>query len=155
MDRIYKAFRFAYETKYWIDCLVSKYSEELHQNIRNGLQDDVESTIQAKYNNQLKGIAVTILLNVTAGSIIEQAVIMSRKLTEEDWSIIADEIENAKGKIISKKLEDATPKVYISEKIYKELEDRQYLLRGDNPRVPKMSYVIKLAVYYMYREVFS
>ena len=29
MKRLYKAFRFAFETKYWIDCLVTKYDKNL------------------------------------------------------------------------------------------------------------------------------
>lgn len=155
MDRIYKAFRFAYETKYWLDCLISRLSEQLHQNLRNGLQDDIEEMITHSFDEKLRGVAVTVSINVTAGSIIEQAVIMTRDLTVQDWKGLADEVERERAKIASRELDDATPKVYLSERIYKELEDRQYMLRGDNPRVPKMPYVIKLAVFYMYKQYFS
>lgn len=33
MERIYKAFRFAYETKYWLDILVTKYNEDLQRQL--------------------------------------------------------------------------------------------------------------------------
>lgn len=151
MDKIYKAFRLAFETKYWLDCLVSQRSEKLHNDMKNGLQDNVEMFVQSQFKEYLVGTAVTITINVTAGSIIEEAVVMTRNLDVKQWNSLAKEIESEKDKITNQELDDATPKIYISNSIYKELEDRQFLLRGNNPRVPKLSYIIKLAVYYMYK----
>lgn len=154
MERIYKAFRFAYETKYWIDNLISKYDEELQRQLQNELLTKIEADINNKYADCLVGVASTLTLNVTAGSIIDLAINHTKNLSSTDWSNLADEVEIAKNKIKDTTLNDSTPKVYISQETYDELEHLQNKLRGDNPRVPKKTYVIKLAVYYLYKETF-
>lgn len=154
MERIYKAFRFAYETKYWIDNLISKYDKELQRQLQNKLLTNIEADINKKYSDCLIGVSSTLTLNVTAGSIIDLAIDKTKNLTTADWLKLADEVEVEKIKIKDTTLNDSTPKVYISQETYNELEHLQNKLRGNNPRVPKKTYVIKLAVYYLYKETF-
>ncbi|MGN0408896.1 MAG: hypothetical protein ACI4E3_00660 [Candidatus Fimousia sp.] len=155
MDRIYKAFRFAYETKYWLDCLVSNYNDNLQIQLNNGLLTRIENDINAKYSHALEGVSSTITLNVTTGSIIDRAIELTKSLATEDWLFLAKEVEIQKSKIKDSSLNDSTPKVYILQTTYEELENLQHRLRGDNPRVPRKTYIIKLAVFYLYQQIFG
>lgn len=154
MKRLYKAFRFAFETKYWIDCLVKKYDENLQKQIEDGLMDQIENEISSKYAGLQNGVAFTFTLNVTTGSIIDMAIDATKNLTEDEWKELAQEAEIQKNHIEDSDLKDATPSVYLLQSTYDELEILQNKLRGDNPRVPKKAYVIKLAVYYLYKKTF-
>lgn len=154
MKRLYKAFRFAFETKYWIDCLVKKYDENLQKQIEDGLMDQIENEISSKYARLQNGVAFTFTLNVTTGSIIDMAIDSTKDLTEDEWKELAQEAEIQKNHIEDSDLKDATPSVYLLQSTYDELENLQNKLRGDNPRVPKKTYVIKLAVYYLYKKTF-
>lgn len=152
MGRIYKTIRFAYETKYWIDELIRLRTDQLQKSIReNNLQDRVEDQLLNMNEDDLDGISINISLNVTAGSIIEQAVKYSRTLSIDDWNALSVEVENAKKLINDNNQNDSTPRIYISEQIYRELEDLQSSLRQEAARVPRMSFVIKLAVYNLYK----
>ncbi len=152
MSRIYKTIRFAYETKHWIDELIRLRTEQLQKSIReNSLQDRVEDQLLNMNEEDLDGVSINISLNVTAGSIIEQAVRYSRTLSIDDWNALSVEVENAKKLINDNNQNDSTPRIYISEQIYRELEDLQSSLRQEAARVPRMSFVIKLAVYNLYK----
>lgn len=152
MGRIYKTIRFAYETKHWIDELIRLRTEQLQKSIReNSLQDRVEDQLLNMNEEDLDGVSINISLNVTAGSIIEQAVRYSRTLSIDDWNALSVEVENAKKLINDNNQNDSTPRIYISEQIYRELEDLQSSLRQEAARVPRMSFVIKLAVYNLYK----
>lgn len=154
MARIYKTIRFAYETKYWIDRLIARRTEQLQKDIRtNGLQDCIEEQLLTMNEDSLDGISINISLNVTVGSIIEMAVRSSRNLTVEQWNSLSQECEIAKRSIEDSSQNDSTPRIYISENIYRELEDLQSLLRQEGLRVPRMSYVIKLAVYHQFKDI--
>jgi hypothetical protein len=152
MARIYKTIRFAYETKYWIDELVNIRTEQLQKSIREeGLQERIENQLLDLNEKSLDGVSINVSLNVSVGSIIEQAVRFSRNLTLEEWRSLSSEAENAKRRIKDNAGNDATPRIYISEQIYRELEDLQAFLREDGARVPRMSFVIKLAIYNLYK----
>lgn len=154
MARIYKTIRLAYETKYWIDKLILYRTDQLQRDIREyGLPDKIECQLFNMYKEELNGVSVNVTLNVTVGSVIEQAVRYSRTLKNEDWHKISAEVETAKKSIMDRTQDDFTPRVYINEQIYRELEDLQRFLREDNPRVPRMSFVIKLAVYNLYKSI--
>ena len=102
MGRIYKTIRFAYETKYWIDELIRLRTDQLQKSIReNNLQGRVEDQLFNMNEDDLDGISINISLNVTAGSIIEQAVRYSRTLSIDDWNALSVEVENAKEQIRS------------------------------------------------------
>lgn len=152
MGRIYKTIRFAYETKYWIDELIRLRTDQLQKSIReSNLQDRVEAQLLNMNEEDLDGVSINISLNVTAGSIIEQAVRYSRTLSVDDWNALSLEVETAKKLINDNNQNDSTPRIYISEQIYRELEDLQSLLRQEAARVPRMSFVIKLAIYNFYK----
>lgn len=154
MSRIYKTIRFAFETKYWIDQLVMHRTAQLQRDVREyGLSEKIESQLLNMNEQELNGVSVNISLNVTAGSVIEQAVRYSRELKNEDWHKLSAEVESAKKLIKDRTHDDSTPRLYISEQIYRELEDLQRLLREDSARVPRMSFVIKLAVYNLYKTI--
>lgn len=154
MARIYKTIRFAFETKYWIDQLIRHRCEQLKKNIReNGLADRIENQLYEWNSDELDGVSVNVALNVTVGSIIEQAVRYSRNNEKEDWHKLSLEVEMAKKMIKDNKQDDFTPRLYINEQIYRELEDLQMILREEGARVPRMSFVIKLAVYNLYKSI--
>ncbi len=154
MPRIYKTIRFAFETKYFIDQIIIYRTNQLQKSIReNGLIDKIDAQLLDLNDEELNGVSINVSLNVTVGSVIEQAVRFSRGLDISDWRKIALEVEAAKKQIKDCSQDDSTPRVYINESIYRELEDLQLSLREDGSRVPRMSYVIKLAIYNLYKSI--
>lgn len=152
MPRIYKTIRLAYETKYWLDQLIDRRTEQLKKSIReNGLQDRIEEQLLRMNGEELNGVSVNVSLNVTVGSVIEQAVRYSRNLTIEQWNALAGEVESAKRRIEDTSQNDVTPRIYLDQEIYRELEDMQLFLRQEGERVPRISYVIKLSAYNLYK----
>ena len=152
MPRIYKTIRLAYETKYWLDQLIDRRTEQLKKSIReNGLQDRIEEQLLRMNGEELNGVSVNVSLNVTVGSVIEQAVRYSRNLTIEQWNALAGEVESAKRRIEDTSQNDVTPRIYLDQEIYRELEDMQLFLRQEGERVPRISYVIKLSAYNWYK----
>ena len=152
MPRIYKTIRLAYETKYWLDQLIDRRTEQLKKSIReNGLQDRIEEQLLKMNGEELNGVSVNVSLNVTVGSVIEQAVRYSRNLTVEQWNALAGEVESAKRRIEDTSQNDVTPRIYLDQEIYRELEDMQLFLRQEGERVPRISYVIKLSAYNLYK----
>ena len=152
MPRIYKTIRLAYETKYWLDQLIDRRTERLKKSIREkGLQDRIEEQLLKMNGEELNGVSVNVSLNVTVGSVIEQAVRYSRDLTVEQWNALAGEVESAKRRIEDVGQNDVTPRIYLDQEIFRELEDLQTFLRQEGERIPRISYVIKLAAYNLYK----
>ncbi len=154
MKRIYKTFRFAYETRFWISSLQSKYDEELQKEIANGLEVQTDTDFEEKNNALFKAIAFTFTLNITIGSILDKAIAETKDFSEKEWKALATEAEIQKNNIDNVKFKDATPSVYLRQTTYEELEKLQLKLRGDMPRLPKKTYIIKLAVFYLYKKEF-
>lgn len=151
MERKYKAFRFAYETKYWLNSLVSYYDEQLQKQLKIGLLANIEHDILNSYD--LSGIALTITLNATAGSIIELALKSTQSFTLADWKILESEVEIAQKHIQSEQFPDSTPRVYLAQEAFEQLESIQNLLKEDSKRGPIYPYIIKLAVYNLYKQI--
>ena len=156
--RVFKMFRFAWETKYWLDRLIALREEELQKSIRGGRQEKIEKKLldpdSPDLFSEMDGVSVNVTLNVTAGSVIEQAVRHARGLKPEDWEELSVEMESAKKKIednVSGK--DATPRVCMNLEIYRELEEIRRMLKekGSGLRVPRMTYIIKLVVFNLFR----
>lgn len=152
MPRIYKTIRLAYETKYWLDQLIDRRTEQLKKSIReNKLQDRIEEQLLQMNIEELDGVSVNVSLNVTVGSVIEQAVRYSRNLTVEQWNALAGEVESAKRRIEDTSQNDVTPRIYLDQEIFRELEDLQTFLRPEGARAPRVSFLIKLAAYNLYK----
>ena len=147
MDRVYKTFRLAYETKYFIHKLVEYQDKQLPNNILENIEND----ILEKY--PLDGFAFFFTVNATTGSIIELAVKEAEKLDLAEWNAIAAEVEKAKLNIKDFDEKFSTPKVLLSQRTIQKLEEYQFKLKQDNKRVPIMPYVIKLAVYNLYKKL--
>ena len=148
MGRVYKTIRLAYETKIWIDELIKKRTIELQENMRNmNLQTQLEERIFEIHKELLDGVSINVTLNVTSGSIIEQAVRGTREFTIEQWKKTAVELESAVKNIKQMDVSEFTPRIYISQDILNELEVLQIKLKEDGERIPRLSYIIKLVIY--------
>lgn len=82
------------------------------------------------------------------------AVEEAKDLSIAEWRELAVETEKAKNHIEDTELKDATPSMYLLPSTCRELENLQSKLKGDNKRVPKTAYIIKLAVYHLYKKTF-
>lgn len=146
--RVYKTVRLAYETKLWIEQLIVARNRELQKEIReNQLIDLLENSLFDANGELLNGISINISLNVTGGSVIEQAVRYSRGFTLEEWQKIVIEMESEIKTINDVSLDDSTPRLYINQEIIIELEELQIFLKRDGGRPPRLSYIIKLVIY--------
>lgn len=157
MSRIYKTVRLSVVAKQMIDTLIDIKTEELNNAIREeGLQERMEEYLLKHHEEELNGISVNVLVKVTIGSVIEEAVRYARQFSIEDLISLASEMESETDKILikeGKKQADATPRLYISKDIYAEIEYLQLeMKRAENTRkIPRLSYVIKILVYALYR----
>ena len=94
MGRVYKTVRLAHETKVWIDELISRRSTELQEYLfKVPLQEKLEKEIFLANPLILDGVSVNVTLNVTSGSVIEQAVRATKDFTVEQWNSVKAEME--------------------------------------------------------------
>lgn len=151
MIREYKTFRFSYDAKYMLDQLIFYYEQKLHERtVKEDLLDNITDTVMETYD--LYGVSVNLDLRITAGSVIELAVKSTNNLTLSDWKILESEVETIKKEIHNYSTEDAVPRVYIAKDTIRQLEDLHFSLREDSPRGPKIPYIIKLALYHLYKQ---
>ena len=146
MNRIYKTFRFAYETKYWIDWLIKQCNANLQEEINNGKLDSLGDEIARTY-------AAAISFNVTNGSIVDAAIKRAKILTTDQWDALAKEAETQKNHIHCTNTMDVTPTLYILQETCDDIENLQSKLRRGSKRGPLKAYIIKLAVYNLYKEM--
>lgn len=151
MERMYKCFRLAYETKYWLNELAKYQNDKMLRNLQGKTTTDIEKDILQEYN--LEGVSATLTLNVTTGSVIDLAVQQAKDVLTEEWNELAKEVEIAKREIKDVDMEDSTPKIYMLTQTYKELQRIQLQMKEDNHRVPKIAYIIKLAAYRLYKAI--
>lgn len=148
MGKVYKSVRLAYEAKYWIDCLIEKRTKVLQKEIKeNKIFLEIENEIFKLHEQSLDGVSVSISLNVTIGSIIEQAVRFTRNLDKKEWISISSDMETEIKKIQSNCFDDSVPRLYINEEILEELEEMRLKFKEPGKRIPRLSYIIKLVVY--------
>jgi len=150
MTRIYKTIRLAYETRYWIDRLIEHKNKQLQEHLNLNMQQHIEEDILSKY--PLDGVALTITLNVTIGSIIELAVKEAENLSPEDWISLEKEIKVAKNKINSFVEPSTTPRILFSLDAYHKLGEMQRYLKPTGKRAPILPYIIKVVVYNLYKK---
>lgn len=148
MARVYKTVRLAYETKIWLDELIEKRTVELQESMHVfQLQTKLEEELFEANKDILDGISVNVTLNITSGSIIEQAVRGTREFSNEQWYDVAMEMENAIRYVRQADVSDFTPRIYISHEILNELEALQIRLKENGERIPRLSYIIKLVIF--------
>lgn len=148
MARVYRTYRLAIETKYFIDSLLTAQSEKLFQ--RKGLQEEVETEIYKVFSDSLKGVAINLSLNVSTGSIIDWAISEFKDVNMEEFISLGSEV--AKIEIPKDYSSCVTPKLLINEDTVETIEQLQFRLRGENPRVPIAPYIIKIALFKLYKQ---
>ena len=150
MAREYKTVRLSYEAKVWINELILKRNTELQKEIKEGLLGKLEDKMFELNPQLLDGVSISLVLKVTNGSVIEQAVRATREYDIEKWRKVMAEMEVAKKKIQVVDVTDVTPRLYLNVEILDELEQLRYKLRADGDCLPRLSYVIKLVVFAFY-----
>lgn len=147
MAREYKTVRLAYEAKVWVNELIIKRNSELQSEMKNGLIEKLENQMFALNPHVLDGISFNVVLKVSVGSVLEQAVRATREYDKQRWYEIAKQMEEEKKKIQNVDVADITPRIYVSSEIWDQLECLRYLLRGEGASLPRLSYIIKLVIY--------
>ena len=157
MARVYKTVRLAYETRVWMDKLILTREQELKRQLKNGLTDKLETDMQEHYSDLLNGISFNVVLKVSSGSVLEQALKKKKKqnFSDEEWEKIQINMERT---IIKEDFQDetsVTPRLYLDENILEGLEEYRYHFKNDAPgkRLPRLSYIIKLVVFAFYHEL--
>lgn len=158
MIRDYKTFRFSYDAKWLLDTLIADYEEHLYKRIQSeNLYDVITDTIIEKFD--LNGVSVNLDLKISAGSIIELAIQSTDSLdldnTLEHWHALEKEAEAFKKEIPECPKSDSVPRVYMSKDAITKLEGLRFKLREDSPRGPKLPYIVKIALFNLYKQTIS
>lgn len=147
MARDYLNVRLAYETKYWLEELQEIKQQELNRRINEGLIEDIENKIYDEYS--LNGISTTIILKVSASSIIEDAFNRTKMYSIEQWRVANSKLTYTEKEIDFKKtIGTLTPRLYLDINIIKGLESYCTMFMTEkNIRSVKLSYVIKCVIH--------
>lgn len=151
MARVYKSVRLSHEAKVWIDNLIEYRTKLLKQSMKDGLVYNLENELCKK--EELNGVSVNIVLNVTIGSVIEQAYRETKNFSNEKWHEVIEQMEVAKKNIESRNVESVTPRLFINEDILEGLDDLRIKLRREGHGIPRLSFVIKIVIFAMYSTI--
>lgn len=154
MAREYLNVRLSYEAKYWLELLQEIKQQELNKRIDNGLVEDIEKKVFEEF--LLDGVSTTIILKVSASSIIEDAFRRTEKYSIEQWKRVNEKLVDTEKKIdFHKKIGTLTPRFYLDRNIIKGLEEYCLTFMTEkNIRSVKLSYVIKCVIHAYYLELF-
>lgn len=146
--KIHKSIRFSYEANYFIQCLINEYEDRIATDelLIQNLEQQLKSL-----NPILKGVYPNLRLNVSYGSVIEEAlsVYNENKFTNKKWEELEQKIFEFKIKEILSN-DDVIPKVYFNEEVLSELEKIRALRRREGKRLPLLSYIIKILVFNLF-----
>ena len=153
MAREYLNIRLAYEAKYWIEYLQELKQQELNRRIDDGLVEDIEKKVFEEF--QLDGVSTTIILKVSASSIIEDAFRTTENYSIEQWKKVNNKLGDTEKEInFQKKIGTLTPRFYLDTNIIKGLEGYCIsFMTENNIRSVKLSYVIKCVIHAYYLEL--
>lgn len=103
----------------------------------------------------LDGVSTTIILKVSASSIIEDPFRSTEMYSVEKWKKVNDKLVDTEKEIdFKKKIGTLTPHFYLDTNIIKGLEGYCITFMTDkNIRSVKLSYIIKCVIYAYYLEV--
>lgn len=154
MAREYINVRLSYEAKYWLEQLQELKQQELNKRIDDGLVEDIEKKVFEEFS--LDGVSTTIILKVSASSIIEDAFRRTEKYSIEQWKRVNEKLVYTEKKIdFHKKIGTLTPRFYLDRNIIKGLEEYCLTFMTEkNIRSVKLSYVIKCVIHAYYLELF-
>lgn len=150
MGKTYKTVRLAYEAKVWINELISKRNEELQAAIRDDITIELEEELFDRHKDLLNGVSVNVVLKVTNGSVIEQAVRETKEYSLQKWQEISRKMEKEIKEIKDTPVDEVTPRLYLNTDILEELENLRIKLKPNGQGLPRLSYVMKLAVFALY-----
>lgn len=155
MARIYKTVRLAYEAKVWLDELIRIREEDSQEKINNKLIAQLEKELFINHDNLLDGISINVTLNVTGGSVIEQAYRNTLMYSKEEWIKLEEKMIEKSSKVKSEVVNDSvTPRLYIDEDVLEGLEKyRKQLMNTENKRLLRLSYIIKLVIFAYYERI--
>lgn len=153
MPREYLNVRLAYEAKYWLEELQELKQQELNKQINDGVVEDIEKKIFEEY--KLNGVSITIILKVSASSIIEDAFKSTERYSIEQWQEVNNKLIYTEKEIDNKKdIGTLTPRLYLDTNIIKGLEAYcTAFMTEKNIRSVKLSYVIKCVVHAYYLDL--
>lgn len=153
MTREYLNVRLSYEAKYWLEELQELKQKELNGHIDKGLVEKIEKKVFEQFS--LDGVSTTIILKVSASSIIEAAFRRTEMYSHEQWKKVNDKLGDTEKKIdFNKEIGTLTPRFYLDTNIIKGLEGYCITFMTEkNIRSVKLSYVIKCVIHAYYLEL--
>lgn len=149
-EKIRLTVRLSAETKTMIEELKRKKDNQLKEQIKSGLINNLEKTLLDRHGDLLNGLSLSIDLNVTISSIIELAYYETKNNTS--WGdiikLLKDEEEN-----LPKVNTGLTPKIFISKEVLNGLEEYAIEFKKFFPeaqRSVKLIYIIKIVIFRYY-----
>lgn len=154
MERIYKTLRISREAKYWLNKLISYYDKQLYNQLTNqNLLENAEKMLADTFS--LEGVSINLDLNVTTGSIIDLAIRLTDSFDLQDWRKLEDETDIASDKIPVDFEDNTLPRIYFPVETLERLEYLRIYLCEDAKRGPRQTYIIKCALYNLYKQTFK
>lgn len=154
MERVYKTFRFSNEAKYWLNKIISYYEKQLYNQLKNhNLLENAEKLLVDNFS--LEGVSINLDLNVTSGSIIDLAIRLTDSFDLQAWRELEDETDSASDKIPINFEDNTVPRIYLPVRTLDRLEYLRIYLCEDAKRGPRQTYIIKCALYNLYKQTFK
>lgn len=154
MERVYKTFRFSNEAKYWLNKIISYYEKQLYNQLKNqNLLENAEKLLVDNFS--LEGVSINLDLNVTTGSIIDLAIRLTDSFDLQAWRELEDETDSASDKIPINFEDNTVPRIYLPVRTLDRLEYLRIYLCEDAKRGPRQTYIIKCALYNLYKQTFK
>jgi len=93
-------------------------------------------------------------LNVTTGSIIDLAIRLTDSFDLQDWRKLEEETDIASDKVPVDFEDNTLPRIYFPVETLERLEYLRIYLCEDAKRGPRQTYIIKCALYNLYKQIF-
>ena len=86
--RSYLGVRLSYEAKYWLESIQTSLQTNLEKKVQQTDLESLENITKdylAKIDEELKATSITIILKVSASSVLEEAFDKTKSLTVQEW----------------------------------------------------------------------
>ena len=147
--RTYKTIRIDVETKFMLNELIKYYEFELIKN-----KDEIISKYEDEINDKLKNYSASLMLNVTVGSILSEALsyFKSSNFSNNEILKFKAEINSLIDIPNNISVGSITPRFFLSNKDINYINELKYELDEFKNNKSNIGYVVKFIIYVYYKK---
>lgn len=156
--RSHLGVRLSYEAKYWLESIQASLQTNLEKKVQQTDLENLENVTKeylAKIDEELKATSITIILKISASSVLEEALDKTKSLTTQEWHQLDSKMKSAIREVPKNiNLGTLSVRFYLEQEVVSKLESYQKALMTDSMLRPlRMSYIIKLVIFAYYNQL--